>query len=152
MKRVQINNDYIEALHRFTKLVQSHKNKNAKHSDYYTVYSQTGRKFDKIMMLPEKGPAELLFFVQRDNGEIYGKKNPIQPNPFWFFNTIYTAHLWDWQLWFPKPVKDPSVKIVLEYGSVIKHYKLKSDKELATENIKTPIMKHKALDMNKVHS
>jgi hypothetical protein len=128
MKRVPIDNTYVQALQRFAGIVQDQRNSMVPGGDRYTMYTQTGRKYDKLYQVAD-GKTDLLFFIERANGAIYGPKNPLQPNPYWWFNTLWTAHLWDWRD-FPHPVNDPTVKVIMTYGKEIKHYGLRTKDEL----------------------
>jgi hypothetical protein len=140
MKRHDITKDYIEALHNFTKLVEGQRNA-AVGKPNFTVYTQAGRKYDKVIQLSKHTDMEdIIFFVERKTGIIYGKKNDVQPNTLWFFNTIYTAVLWNW-VDFPYPVNDPSVELVLVYGNDIKHYALRGQKPKRKSLVKKELAK-----------
>jgi hypothetical protein len=140
MKRIKVTSKYQEALYDFMRTVERQKSKQALLSgtEEGVVYSQDGRKYDKIMMrYPRR--TEVLFFVERTTGKIFGKKNPVQPNLFWWFNNIRTAHLWNWAGEFPEPVNDESVVVSWTYGDSIKHYRLKTEAEMMLDNVSTPL-------------
>lgn len=135
MKKVDITNMYIDSLQEFTDTVCLERN-------LYTVYSQSGRKYDKVIEKTKSGHEKILFFIERATGTIYGRKNDISPNLFWWFNTIYTSYKWDWTGW-PKPMSDDSVEVVYIYGDEIRHY-------APINEVKSPVKKHKALDISTV--
>lgn len=155
MHKVDITSGYIEALQAFTEQLAKQKRL---HSDEM-IYQQSGRKYDKVL-LRAHNEEDILFFVRREDGTIFGKKNPISPNIFWWFNTIYTAKFWDWSDW-PEPVSDPSVELVHTYGKdsarPMRHYrpigelkKPKQKRKKKAVKLATPIIEHEPLDMAEV--
>lgn len=94
------------------------------------LVTETGRKYDKVLLSrttigadrPEK--FEVIFFVDRDTGAIYGPKSPQAPNERRYFGTIHTAQHWNWaNVESPEPLDEEKagVKKVRAYGGV-SHY------------------------------
>ncbi len=94
--------------------------------DAVGVYNETGRKYDKVLVSAfvdgsPKRP-EVMFFVDRDNGDILGPKSDLAPNPKRFYGTVFTAHQWDWSD-EPKPLDEAKAGVVAArtYGKTT-HY------------------------------
>lgn len=88
-----------------------------------TAFSETGRKFDKIL-ISNGGSTEVRYFVERSTGTIYGAKSRFAPNLKWYFGTLQTASLWSWGDYHGHPVNDPSVRAVKGYGPYTHYMKV----------------------------
>lgn len=123
---------YYAALKRFmdhlsTGLTKKLADQGASDKDGVGVYNETGRKYDKILVSkftdgkPHK--AEVMFFVDRDTGEVLGPKSELAPNPKRYFGTVYESHLWDWSGESPRPYDEAKAGVTSSrsYGSVT-HY------------------------------
>lgn len=71
------------------------------------VSVEPGRRFDtiKLTIVRARQKTETLFFVDKTDGTIYGKKSEVAYNPAHWFDTIYNSRRWDWSLEFPEPKK-----------------------------------------------
>ena len=86
-------------------------------------YVETGRKFDRIVV-----DGRVTFFVARstilnrcEDGDIFGAKSKLAPNPRWYFGNIENAAKWDWSGPRPVPVSDTTVLAAKSYGEFV-HY------------------------------
>lgn len=76
------------------------------------VFINTGREFDKVLVASfkniEKSPKKMdvIFFIHRKTGAIFGAKSPISPNIKHYYGTLWTTDKWDWTGDRPFPLND----------------------------------------------
>lgn len=109
MAKVVVNGKYGEALKNFIDVL-------AKCNPSVTCYSETGRKFDKVIV-----GTEVRYFVQRSTATIYGAKSPLAPNIRWWFDTLDNISKWKWEAKYGEPTELAGVRLIGQYGSY-NHY------------------------------
>lgn len=85
------------------------------YNDSTIVYDTTGRKYDKIC-LTHNNESTVVFFIEKKSGTIYGARSELAPNKEWYYGTLDTFHLWDWDGLLPVPTRDTSVRLKKTYG------------------------------------
>lgn len=143
MATVQTDVKYMEARRAFQELLSHEQTRGhmerGSNIEAVAVYIDTGRKFDKVQISTKrKGktrPDELqvVFFIDREDGSIYGAKSPLAPNFKWFYGTVYDADKWDWtpvRTARPKNEEDAGVVVVGKYGEFF-HYERQKAKKTA---------------------
>ncbi len=116
-----LNFKYYKALDNFRDTLSHYYNL---HLPAILVQIRNGRKFDKIITATIRDDLtwETLFFIDHEDGTIYGVKNDTTPNLHHWYGTIYTYENWDWTPGQqPKPIDPESVVVMTGYG-VWKHY------------------------------
>jgi hypothetical protein len=98
-----------------------------------TISIESGNKYDKVLRSvtrarqanPEKSrtTTEVLYFVEKATGEVYGARSEIAPNLTRYFGKVENASKWNWSGDTAVNVSDDSVEEVGEYGDT-KHYAL----------------------------
>lgn len=83
-----------------------------------SVFVETGRKFDKVL-IKENNETSVRFFVEHGTGNIYGAKSAQAPNKNWYFGKLERAQLWNWSGFHPFPVNDDKVRATKHYGPYI---------------------------------
>ena len=144
MATIQTDVKYKEAVKAFQALLSEEQARGhlerGSNIDSVAVYVDTGRKFDKVQISTKrKGktrPEELqvVFFIDRENGNIFGAKSPLAPNFKWFYGTIYEADKWDWtaeRTAKPKDESEAKVKAVGRYGEFVHYEPLEKAKKTA---------------------
>lgn len=114
MAKTIVTTEYVSQFKAFLDLLA--KVQDVKADPSGTVWFESGRKFDKVMI-----GNNVRYFVDRSKGIIYGAKSRLAPNMKWYFGTLSSASKWDWSGFHGTPVTDDSVKLVGEYGGY-KHY------------------------------
>jgi hypothetical protein len=124
MAKIKSDKTYILRLAKFCQRLQADQNKTraANALPEVLVYSETGRKFDKVY-IDGTDVAPVRYFVERQTGNIYGAKSQAAPNLSWYFGTLERAEKWDWSEFHGQPVEDNTVRFVKSYGPY-KHYML----------------------------
>lgn len=120
---LKINKNHSLALMKFCHRLQNDQQKliqSLNTGKEIVVYSESGRKFDKVI-IDFDGKPDVRYFVRRADGSIFGAKSKFAPNLGWYFGTIYSADKWQWSGVHGVPVDDSSVRLVKSYGPY-KHY------------------------------
>ena len=121
--------DYNLYLQKFVTLLTEHQRAGLRargcdsQADYCHAYYRSGRKYDKILIANGPGSA-VRYFIDKENGNIYGARSRLAPNPKWYFGDIYSAELWDWSDFHGKPVNDDSVRVAGSYAGYIRYIKV----------------------------
>lgn len=70
-----------------------------------TAVAQTGRRFDKVVVMTinpnaekekDRVKQEVRFFIEQSTRTIYGPKSDDAPNPKQYYGTLDTVDKWDW--------------------------------------------------------
>lgn len=84
---------------------------------------ESGRKYDKIWLGSMKRgetavSMHVVYFVERDGGNIYGAKSDTAPNLRHWYGALHTVGLWDWSgvRGVPKDEEKAGVRRVGGYG------------------------------------
>jgi hypothetical protein len=130
MAKREITPAYFNDLQKFAELLQAGQQKaldeKGKTNTVVTAIIESGRKFDKVKLAfiradkPTPKP-ETVYFVDREDGAIYGVKSQLAPNLKWYFGNIKNSDKWDWSGKHGVPVNDTSVREIGKYGDY-KHF------------------------------
>jgi len=91
-----------------------------------------GRKFDRVRIrhIGTTNLARMLngdsitrivqdsvrFFIDRSNGNIYGRRSHIAPNLKWYFGDIFSAQDWTWTMNGAVPKDMTKYRVISKYG------------------------------------
>lgn len=137
MSTIEVDAKYLEKITAFvarlnTALVEGAEKRGEKIEAVSAFYT-SGRKLDQIkraVWLPGKAKSEkmeVIMFVDRATGEIFGAKSPLTKNDKYYFGTLDEIDLWDWSGTeesdqpVPFDAGKAGVEIVKRYGK-FNHY------------------------------
>jgi hypothetical protein len=113
--------DYNLKLHALVDAITAAQKERLKSNGFFSqvndcyAYAESGRKYDKIL-IKHAGGASVRYFVDKNDGTIYGSRSRLAPNLKWYFGTLETLDKWYWGDFHAVPLEGANVIAAGQYG------------------------------------